>query len=257
MIDACDGDHLAALFYAQLRWWFERVGKGPRDRWVKRNGQTWLARGDHEWSDEVRLTIDQVRRLRRKLAELGLVEVERWKVGGRPMCHLRPVDRPSGFGETAESLDSGDIPIPGFGETTESSSISNVEEEPRENTPLPPVAASGDIEAVFDAWILATGRSRAVLDGSRRSAILKALRSYPVADLVDAVRGWRHSPFHCGQNDKGTVYNDLTLLLRDAKHLEEFRDWERYPDRRPKGKPTDRREAGRLRLIDELRKDMA
>ena len=46
-------------------------------------------------------------------------------------------------------------------------------------------------------------------------------------DVIAAVRGWRRSPFHAGQNESSTVYNDLVLCLRDAKHIEQFRDLER------------------------------
>jgi hypothetical protein len=50
---------------------------------------------------------------------------------------------------------------------------------------------------------------------------------YPLADLLDAVCGWKRSPHHRGENDRGKPYNDLELLLRDSKHIEEFRDLER------------------------------
>ena len=93
---------------------------------------------------------------------------------------------------------------------------------------LPDVSPGGDVAAVFDAWIESTGRTdRTRLDAKRRRAITQALKAYPVADVIDAVRGWRHSPHHAGQNDTRTVYNDLGLLLRDAAHIEKFRDLER------------------------------
>lgn len=83
---------------------------------------------------------------------------------------------------------------------------------------------------VFDEWVTVTGRTdRTVLDAKRRKLIDKALDAYPVQDVLDAVKGWRHSPHHCGQNDTGTVYNDLGLLLRDPGNIERFRDLERRP----------------------------
>ena len=85
-------------------------------------------------------------------------------------------------------------------------------------------------QRVFDAWVSSTGRTdRTVLDTKRRKLIDKALDAYPEQDVLDAVRGWRHSPHHCGQNDTGTVYNDLGLLLRDPGNIERFRDLERRP----------------------------
>lgn len=83
---------------------------------------------------------------------------------------------------------------------------------------------------VFDAWVTScghTGRTR--LDAKRRGLILKALAGYPLEDVLDAVRGWQHSAFHRGENDASKVYNDLGLLLRDASHIEEFRDRWRSP----------------------------
>lgn len=98
---------------------------------------------------------------------------------------------------------------------------------------------SSAVDAVFEAWLDAKTtfhgrRSTAVLDPKRRRIIRNAIKLMkqggsddPVADCVDAVRGWRHSPHHTGQNDSRTVYNDLGLLLRDAAHIENFRDIER------------------------------
>jgi hypothetical protein len=83
-----------------------------------------------------------------------------------------------------------------------------------------------DVERVFAAWIEATGRhpSRTKLDSKRKSLIRKALKSHPVEDVLDAVVGWRHDPFYCGDNDRGKTFNALGLLLRDAEHIERFRD---------------------------------
>jgi hypothetical protein len=81
-----------------------------------------------------------------------------------------------------------------------------------------------DITHVFRTWQEATRKHRAQLDPKRRRRIKAALAQYPLQDVLDAVRGWQHSPHHCGQNNTATVYNDLDLLLRDAEHLERFRD---------------------------------
>ncbi len=100
--------------------------------------------------------------------------------------------------------------------------------------PSPPVPSptalsdSSDVKAVFDEWVTVTSRTgKTVLNDKRRRVIRKALADYPLADVLDAVRGWRRSPHHRGENDSRTVYNDLELLLRDAAHVERFRDLER------------------------------
>lgn len=85
------------------------------------------------------------------------------------------------------------------------------------------------LATVFGAWQEATGKHRAALDGKRTRLINAALKSYPLEDIVDAVQGWQHVPHNRGENDRQTVYNDLELLLRDAQHIERFRDAQRDP----------------------------
>lgn len=99
----------------------------------------------------------------------------------------------------------------------------------RKSTPLSASPTGGtEIQQVFDAWIASTGRtSRTVLDAKRQRRIRNALKVYSVEELVDAVDGWRFSPHHRGENDSGTVYNDLELLLRSSQQVEKFRDLKR------------------------------
>ncbi len=42
--------------------------------------------------------------------------------------------------------------------------------------------------------------------------------------MIAAVQGWENSPYHRGENEHRRKYNDLGLLLRDADHIERFRD---------------------------------
>lgn len=80
---------------------------------------------------------------------------------------------------------------------------------------------------VFNAWVNATGRTtgRTKLDAKRQRLIDAALKSYSLDEVLSAVRGWQFSKWHCGQNPGGKIHNDLELLLRDAKHIEQFRDF--------------------------------
>jgi len=83
-----------------------------------------------------------------------------------------------------------------------------------------------EVRVVFNAWVKATEKhpTRTRLDDKRRRVITRALAAHPVEDVLDAVVGWRHEPFYCGENDRGRPFNDLGLLLRDAEHVERFRD---------------------------------
>lgn len=100
----------------------------------------------------------------------------------------------------------------------------------------PDRTASDEVQRVFAAWIEATGRTGAtVLTDKRRRLIRNALKLYSLDDVLAAVVGWRNSPHHRGENDTGTVYNDLELLLRDAAHIERFRDLARNGNGRGPG----------------------
>ena len=108
-----------------------------------------------------------------------------------------------------------------------------------QNAPPRTRAREADIQGAFTAWQEATGHPGAKLDAARARVLDRALRTYPLADVLDAVKGWRWSPHHRGENDRGTAYNDLGLLLRDATHIEQFRDWERGIGRPNGHRPDD------------------
>lgn len=79
------------------------------------------------------------------------------------------------------------------------------------------------IKRIFEMWKVRTGHSRAKLDDKRRSKIRQRLcDGYTEKDLLDAIEGCALSPFHCGKNDMSTVYNDIELICRDAKHVDQF-----------------------------------
>lgn len=104
---------------------------------------------------------------------------------------------------------------------------------------LPPSPAAtrrskaGRIQALFEVWQEVTGHGRASLDDTRRKAIEKAMRWHPDDVLADAIRGWKYSPFHTGDNDTGTVYDRVGLILRDAEQVEKFAGYHREPKSRP------------------------
>jgi hypothetical protein len=61
---------------------------------------------------------------------------------------------------------------------------------------------------------------RSQLDEKRRKVIRHALKRYSEADLCMAISGYLNSPHHMGENDRNAVYDDIELLLRDAKHID-------------------------------------
>jgi hypothetical protein len=92
---------------------------------------------------------------------------------------------------------------------------------PRGTDP-PESDAIGQIAArVFAHWRETWEHPRAKLDAKRRVRIRDALKlGYSEADLCQCITGYRNSPHHMGQNDRNTVFDDLELFLRDAKHID-------------------------------------
>ncbi len=76
------------------------------------------------------------------------------------------------------------------------------------------------VERVFAHWQRLYGHQKAVLDAKRRKIITNALAAYSEADLCRAIEGYQSSPHHMGQNDRATMYDDIELFLRDARHIE-------------------------------------
>lgn len=99
-----------------------------------------------------------------------------------------------------------------------------------------------DARLIFDTWIEATGRTGATMyEPERRNLLERRLREgWPVEDLLDAVRGWRHFPHNRGENAAGKKWNDLELLLRHAPNIERFRDADRQGGTDGPGKLSDR-----------------
>lgn len=79
------------------------------------------------------------------------------------------------------------------------------------------------IDRIFEFWKVRTGHARARLDQKRRSKIRQRLcDGYKERDLLDAIEGCCLSKFHMGANENSTVYNDIELICRDAKHIDDF-----------------------------------
>lgn len=85
---------------------------------------------------------------------------------------------------------------------------------------------------VFAHWCQTWGHPRAKLDAKRRRAIRDALDlGYTEDELSDCISGYRNSPHHMGRNDRNTVYDDIGLFLRDAKHIDAGLSFYRSPPR--------------------------
>ena len=161
-----------------------------------------------------------LRRARAELEEANLIEVEYRKDDrtGRETSPLYTLLIPVGEGdEMVPPRGSGTVPPEG----DEMVPPLNLNIEPEQNREV-----VDEVRLVFDTWVEATGKhtTRTKMDDKRRRLISRALKDHPVEDVLDAVVGWRSDPFYRGENDRGRAFNDLGLLLRDAEHIERFRD---------------------------------
>lgn len=84
---------------------------------------------------------------------------------------------------------------------------------------------SSDAQRLFEYWQVVMKKEKAKLTSKRKNCILARLREgYSVDQISMAIDGCMSSPYHMGQNDGGTLYNDLTLICRSGDKVESFID---------------------------------
>ncbi len=161
-----------------------------------------------------------LRRARAELEEANLLEVEYRKDDrtGRETSPLYTLLIPVGEGDEMVPPRGSEMVPPGGDEMVPPLNL-NIELEQNEEV-------VDEVRLVFDTWVEATGKhtTRTKMDDKRRRLISRALKNHPIEDVLDAVVGWRSDPFYRGENDRGKAFNDLSLLLRDAEHIERFCD---------------------------------
>jgi hypothetical protein len=83
--------------------------------------------------------------------------------------------------------------------------------------------ATKQVMAVFDYWRVTMNHPQSILDNKRSKAIAARLKEgHGVDKLKQAIDGCKASAWHQGKNNRQTVYDDIELICRDAKHVEEF-----------------------------------
>lgn len=109
---------------------------------------------------------------------------------------------------------------------------------------------SGEVSKVFEHWQTAMNKPRAKLDDKRRALIRKALSNgYSAADICKAIDGCRASAWHMGQNERGTAFNGLELILRNAEKIDGFMSMRDNP---PDANRTLTREEARANVFAQL-----
>lgn len=136
------------------------------------------------------------------------------KRGGRPKTEHEPAEVTER--KPTENPD-------GFHNETQAEPTENPSHKPIANSQYVSPNGDTDVGEVFEHWQRVMRSPRSRLDSKRRGLIRRALDSgYTVDDLCKAIRGCSMSPFHMGQNDRGTTYNGLDLVLRNAEKIDSF-----------------------------------
>jgi len=189
-------------------------------------GEAWPSRAT--LAVRLRMSTDSIDRFSKELQALGAIEVVRRFDGKKWRSNLYVVKRvpPAGLesGRTSTATD-------GRRDTATHSRKDAERTRAIEPEPVEGEKTSDLVQRVFNEWIESTGKDakRTRLDQKRATRIKWALKHYELDDVLDAVKGWKCSPFHAGQNPTAKTYNDLTLVLRNSDRLEYFRDCYRSP----------------------------
>lgn len=81
-------------------------------------------------------------------------------------------------------------------------------------------AVPTDVQQVFDHWKAEHKHPKSKMDAKRLKLIRVALQSYSAEQLCQSISGYKNSAHHMGKNDRNTVYDDIEIFLRDAKHID-------------------------------------
>ena len=108
---------------------------------------------------------------------------------------------------------------------------------------------------VFEHWCSTMAKSRAFFDRRRlRTVVARLHDGFSVEQLCKAIDGCRADSWSMGDNDRRTAYNDLSLICRDAAHVEKFMGFADHPPQRPptRGSPRIMTSAEWVNVPDEI-----
>lgn len=110
------------------------------------------------------------------------------------------------------------------------------------------------VKRIFEHWKRTLDHPHARLTPDRVRAVRARLRDgYTERQILGAIDGCASSPFHIGENETGTRYDDLTLICRSGSKLEGF------AARAPDGAPPPQTAAQEKHddAVAEIRREMA
>lgn len=185
------------------------------------------------------LSIDSVKRGLKRLEKKGLISISR-KLGlnNQYTFNLKIISEPSADSTQCSQHLEADSPThpvhtaPTPNAHSPPNNISNnikectsniceVETSPVCVSDAPSTSAS--TQELFKYWQEVMNHPKAKLDKNRKGAIQKALKlGFSIDELKQAISGCSKTPYNMGQNDSGQVHDYMSLILRDAEHIERF-----------------------------------
>lgn len=82
--------------------------------------------------------------------------------------------------------------------------------------------APDPVAVIFERWKEVMKHPKGQLTPERRKKIRTALKHYSLDECLTAITGCSVTPHNMGNNDSGERYDDIELILRDAKHIDRF-----------------------------------
>lgn len=98
-----------------------------------------------------------------------------------------------------------------------------------------------ETEEIFTFWkeAMSLNGSTLLTDKRKRNIDARLKQGYDIERIKNAIRGCAMSPFHQGQNDSGTKYNDIELICRNGEKVEFFENIALANNSHTQDKPTD------------------
>lgn len=95
------------------------------------------------------------------------------------------------------------------------------------------------VEKVFQFWKKTMNHPNAKLDANRSGYIKRALKhGWTIVDLNKAILGCSRTPWNMGDNERGTLYDSIALIFRNAPNIERFMG---HSDNPPIARPSGNR----------------
>lgn len=77
----------AAAVLSRLAYWFSPSKNGQKRTRIRKDGKDWVAKGDEDWWEECGVTAKQMKRIKRLLIDLGVIDTIVKKFDGNPTTH--------------------------------------------------------------------------------------------------------------------------------------------------------------------------